>query len=236
MKRIFGISLFLALMSLTFVGCTDAEAQHDKTADQMENKEKAPTAKVKLVSHEAAGIQVGDQAPNFKLMNIDGKMYSLEDIKDANGNPAKGYIVTFTCNTCPVAKMYEDRLIALHNKMAKRGYPLVAIQPNDPEIKPGDSFEKMKERAAEKNFPFVYLLDDGQKIYPQYGASRTPEIYLLDETFKLRYHGAVDDNSGDPDGVTVNYVEKAVTALENGQNPDPNDVKAVGCSIKAKRT
>lgn len=234
MKRIVSICLFLTALSLSFVACTDKADQ--KTATKMENKEKAPAARAKLVSNKIAGIQVGDQAPNFKLKNVDDKMYGLEDIKDANGNAPKGFIITFTCNTCPVAKMYEDRIIALHDKMSPLGYPVVAIQPNDPSMKPGDSFSEMQKRAADKNYPFVYLLDDGQEIFPQYGASRTPEIYLVDNTFKLRYHGAIDDNSGDPDGVTINYVENAVSAIQSGQDPDPADIKAVGCGIKAKRT
>ena len=234
MKRIVSICLFLVALSLSFVACTDTADQ--KTATNMGNKEKAPAARAKLVSNKVAGIQVGDQAPNFKLKNIDEKMYRLEDIKDANGNAPKGFIITFTCNTCPVAQMYEDRIIALHDKMSALGYPVVAIQPNDPSMKPGDSFSEMQKRAADKDYPFVYLLDDGQEIFPQYGASRTPEVYLVDNTFKLRYHGAIDDNSGDPDGVTINYVENAVSAIQSGQDPDPADIKAVGCGIKAKRT
>ena len=93
----------------------------------------------------------------------------------------------------------------------------------------------MQERAADKGFPFHYLMDEGQKIYPQYGASRTPEIYLIDADGVLRYHGAIDDNAQDASAVTVNYVEKAVEALENGQDPDPADVKAIGCTIKTKK-
>lgn len=236
MKRIFGIIVALALVQLTFTACTEGSDNADKTAENTEKVEKASSSAAKLVSNKAEGLTVGDMAPNFNLKNVDGKNYSLEDIKDANGEVAKGYIVTFTCNTCPVAKMYEERIIALHNKMAPKGYPVVAIQPNDPEVKPGDSFAEMQARAEDKAYPFVYLLDDGQEIFPQYGASRTPEVYLLDATHKLRYHGAIDDNSGDAEGVTVNYVEKAVTALENGQDPNPSDIKAVGCSIKVKKT
>lgn len=235
MKRLFGFFLAFVLIQFAFTACTAGDEKADKTADKVEQQETSSSA-AKLVSYKADGLTVGDMAPNFKLKNIDGKMYSLEDVKDANGNDAKGYIVTFTCNTCPVAKMYEQRIIDLHNKMAPLGYPVVAIQPNDPEVKPGDSFTAMQENAKEKGFPFVYLLDDGQEIFPQYGASRTPEVYLLDATHKLRYHGAIDDNSGDAEAVTENYVEMAVAALENGKDPDPSDIKAVGCSIKVKKS
>ncbi len=178
----------------------------------------------------STGLKVGDKAPDFKLKNVDGRMVSLADYKDA-----KGYIVTFTCNTCPYAVMYEDRIIELHNKFAPKGYPVVAIQPNDPEAQPGDAFDKMQARAKEKGFPFAYLFDEGQKIYPQYGASRTPEIYLLDKNLIVRYTGAIDDNAQDASAVTTRYVENAIAALEGGKNPEPSFVKAVGCTIKVKK-
>lgn len=224
-------SLLLCLFaacSLSFISCQGAE----KSA-QVE--EASATPKAQTVALTTDGLQIGEKAPDFKLPNIDGKMYSLADVKDANGKQPKGYIVTFTCNTCPFAVKYEDRLIELHNKMSAKGYPLVAIQPNDPQIQAGDSMEAMKTRAKEKQFPFLYLMDEGQTVYPQYGARRTPEIYLLDNERVLRYHGAVDDNAQNPSAVNVNYVEKAIAALESGAQPDPAEVKAIGCSIKAKK-
>lgn len=185
---------------------------------------------------EADGLEVGDMAPDFTLENIDGNMVSLADYKPEEGHAdIKGYIVTFTCNTCPYAVAYEDRLIATHNKMAPKGWPLIAIQPNDPEVQPGDSMEEMRKRATEKDFPFVYLLDEGQEIYPQYGANRTPHIFLLDKDRKVHYIGALDDSPRDPDGVTVNYVEEAIAAIENGNKPDPDFTKAIGCTIKTKK-
>ncbi|MBX2929517.1 MAG: thioredoxin family protein [Saprospiraceae bacterium] len=178
----------------------------------------------------APGLKVGDKAPDFKLKNVDGRMVSLAGMKDV-----KGYIVTFTCNTCPYAVMYEDRLIELHKKFAPKGYPVVAIQPNDPEVQPGDAFEKMQARATDKGFPFAYLFDEGQVVYPQYGASRTPEIYLLDKDLMVRYTGAIDDNAQDAAAVTTRYVENAIAALESGKNPEPSFVKAIGCTIKTKK-
>ncbi len=180
------------------------------------------------------GLSIGDQAPDFKLKNVDGKMYSLADIKDANGQAPKGYIVTFTCNTCPFAKMYEDRLVALHEEMAPRGWPVVAIQPNDPEIQPGDSFENMQQRAREKGFPFVYLLDEEQTVYPAYGAERTPHVFLLDADRKVRYIGAIDDNPQNAGAVKTKYVEEAIAAVEAGKEVEVKTTKAIGCSIKAK--
>ena len=135
----------------------------------------------------AAGYKVGDIATDFSLKNIDNKKVSLKDFKDA-----KGYIVIFTCNHCPYAQAYEDRIIALDKKYKKQGYPVIAINPNNPEKQKDDSFDLMKVRAKEKGFTFPYLLDEGQKIYPQYGATKTPHVYILQKTSKgnqVKYSG-----------------------------------------------
>ncbi|MFN7119712.1 MAG: thioredoxin family protein [Saprospiraceae bacterium] len=181
--------------------------------------------------NELPGLKVGDKAPDFTLKNVDGKMVSLKDYKDA-----KGFIVAFTCNTCPVAQAYEERIIDLHNKFAAKGYPVIAVMPNDPQVSSGDSFDKMQVRAKDKKYPFAYLFDDGQKVTLQYGATRTPEIYLLDKNLTVRYTGAIDDNMNDPESAKNKYVEAAVTALEKGQEPSPNFTKAVGCSVKFKKS
>ena len=176
------------------------------------------------------GLKVGDTAPDFRLKNVDGKMVSLKDYKKA-----KGFIVTFTCNTCPYSVMYEDRLVELNKKMAPKGYPVIAIQPNDPNLSSGDSFPKMQKRAKDKQFDFPYLLDEGQKVFPQYGATRTPHVFLLDKTLKVRYIGAIDDNPQDAGAVTHKYVEEAITALEAGKEPETTTTKAIGCGIKFKK-
>jgi peroxiredoxin len=177
------------------------------------------------------GYEVGDIATDFKLKNIDGRMVSLADYKNA-----KGYIVIFTCNTCPYAVQYEDRIIALDKKYADQGYPVVAIMPNNPEIQPGDNVEAMKARAASKGFTFPYLIDDGQEIYPQYGATKTPHVYLLEKTKKgnvVRYIGAIDDNYKDAEAVNTKYVEEAINALMNNKEIKETNTRAIGCSIKA---
>src|SRR5580704_4829110 len=101
------------------------------------------------------GYSVGDKATDFKLKNIDGKMVSLSDFKDA-----KGFIVIFTCNHCPFAKAYEDRIIALDAKYKAKGYPVIAINPNDPVAVAEDNFETMQQRAKAKNYGFPYLVDE----------------------------------------------------------------------------
>ncbi len=175
------------------------------------------------------GYKVGDQAADFSLKNVDGTLVSLADYKGV-----KGYIVIFTCNTCPYAMMYEDRIIELHNKYASQGYPVVAINPNDPDVKPGDDFASMVARSKEKKFPFKYLFDEGQKVYPRFGATRTPHVFLLDANRYVRYIGAIDDNAQNPSEVSVRYLENAIAALKAGNNPDPAETKAIGCTIKVK--
>lgn len=174
------------------------------------------------------GVKVGDIAPDFSLKGVDGKMVSLSDYKDA-----KGFIVTFTCNHCPYAVMYEDRLVALNDKMAPKGYPVIAINPNDPAAQSEDSFDLMVVRAKEKGFTFPYLFDDGQKVYPQYGATKTPHVFLLDKTRKVRYIGAIDDSARDAEAVSKKYVEDAIEAIDAGKEPTPDYTKAIGCSIKS---
>jgi len=175
------------------------------------------------------GYKIGDTATDFKLKGVDGKMHSLSEVKNANG-----YVVIFTCNHCPFSVAYEDRIIALHKKYEKKGYPVIAINPNDPEINEDDSFEKMKIRAKEKNFPFLYLFDEGQKIYPQYGATKTPHVFLLNKDKKVIYIGSIDDSS-EPKNVKVNYLENAIEANMAGKEINPNQTKAIGCGIKAKK-
>jgi len=176
------------------------------------------------------GYGIGDIATDFSLENIDGKMVSLEDFKDA-----KGFIVTFTCNTCPYAVAYEDRIEALNKKYAKKGYPVIAIMPNNTVVKPGDNMEAMKARAKAKGFTFPYLMDKGQEIYPQYGATKTPHIYILEKTTKgnvVKYIGAIDDNYKDAEAVNERYVEDAVDALLAGKEIKTKKTRAIGCSIK----
>lgn len=177
------------------------------------------------------GYSIGDMATDFSLKNVDNKMVSLSDY-----NQAKGFLVIFTCNTCPYAVAYQDRIIALDKKYKEQGVPVIAINPNNPDKKSGDSFAKMQERAKDKGFTFPYLFDDGQKIFPQYGAKKTPHVYLLEKTTdgnKVRYIGAIDDNYQDASQVEDKYVENAVDAMLSGNEIEVTVTKAIGCSIKA---
>ncbi len=176
------------------------------------------------------GYKPGDKATDFRLMSVDGNYYSMSDYKDA-----VGFIVVFTCNHCPFAVKYEDRIIELAKNYRGLGYILLAINPNDPQVQPEDSYELMKVRAQEKGFNFPYLFDEGQKIYPKYGASKTPHVFLLDKNLIVKYIGAIDDNADDAGSVTEKYLENAIAAMEGGKAPVPSVTKAIGCSIKYKK-
>lgn len=179
------------------------------------------------------GYKVGDEATDFSLKNIDDTMVSLADYSEA-----KGFIVVFTCNMCPYSVANEDRIIALDKKYEKKGFPVIAINPNDPEVSKGDSFEAMKVRAKEKGFTFPYLFDEGQEVYPKYGATKTPHVYILNKKkgkLIVEYIGAIDDSSRNENNVKERFVENAVDALLKGEKPTKTDTRAIGCSIKDKR-
>lgn len=188
------------------------------------------TTVIFTVDSQNKGYDIGDVATDFKLKNIDDKWVSLSDFKEA-----KGFIIVFTCNTCPYAVAYEDRIEALNKKYAPKGYPLIAIMPNNVKTKPGDSMKEMQKRAKQKGFTFPYLMDADQSIYPQYGATKTPHIYVLELTDRgpvVQYIGAIDDNYKDATLVKTKYVENAVDALLNGVAFEVHKTKAIGCSIK----
>jgi len=193
-------------------------------------KETPTTAKESQKSDQSSGYKIGDYATDFSLQNIDGATVSLKDFKEA-----KGFIITFTCNHCPFSIANEDRLIALDKKFKPEGYPVIAINPNNPITYPSDNFENMQVRADEKGFTFPYLMDEGGKIYPKYGAIKTPHMYVLKKTDKglrVEYIGAIDDNAKDASAVKQHFVDDAVMALLEGREPEVRETKAIGCSIK----
>ena len=178
----------------------------------------------------AQGYKVGDKATDFRLKNVDGNYVSMSDYPEA-----KGFVIIFTCNHCPYAVAYEDRIIELDSKYRPKGFPVIAINPNDPAAEPRDSYELMQVRAREKGFTFPYLFDDGQKVYPVYGATRTPHIYLLNRVgsdLVVAYIGAIDDNYRDASAVEDPFLANAIDALLAGQKPDPDFTRAIGCTIK----
>jgi peroxiredoxin len=179
------------------------------------------------------GYQVGDTVKDFKLKNVDGKMVSLSDYKNV-----KGIILVFDCNTCPVSKKYNERIIALNQKYASAGVPLIAINPNSPESSPDDSYPDMVAYARKKGYTFPYLYDEAQETPNDFGATNTPHVFLLKNVsgnFQVAYIGAIDNNSSDGSQATRRYVEEAVDALLANQTIRTPQTKAIGCSIKWKK-
>lgn len=187
---------------------------------------------VLLFAGRAPKYEIGDTVTDFKLKNVDGKMVALSDYKSA-----KGVIVIFDCNTCPYSKAYNDRIQALSKNYSSKGFPLIAINANSPEISPGDSFEEMKAVAKKKNYDFPYLVDETQQVAKSFGASNTPHVFVLQRAgsdFKVAYIGAIDNNTRDAAAADKKYVEEAVDALIAGKSIPTEKTKAIGCGIKWK--
>lgn len=183
-----------------------------------------------LLSINVYSYELGDLVADFKLKNVDGKMVSLSDY-----GASKGVIIIFDCNTCPYSKAYNQRIIELNKKYASLGYPVITINPNDPELSPGDSFSEMVSNARKKKYSFPYLVDESQEVARKFGASNTPHVFVLqkeNKDFKVAYIGTIDNNSRDASSATKKYVEEAVDALLANKPVTTNRTKAIGCGIK----
>jgi peroxiredoxin len=172
-------------------------------------------------------LNVGDDAPAWvELPGVDDKKHSLSDLKNS---PV--VVVVFTCNSCPVAENYEDRIIAFTKKYSGKAI-VVAINVNRIEE---DRLPKMKERSKEREFNFTYLYDESQKIAKQYGATYTPEVFVLDAQRKVKYMGAWDDKSPPADPKT-RFLEQAVDAVLKGVKVATPETLARGCKIRFVRS
>jgi peroxiredoxin len=171
-------------------------------------------------------LTLGADAPGFDLPGVDGRHHKLEDYADA---PALAVI--WSCNHCPYVQAWEGRMVSLQDDYAGRGVRLVAINSNDDERYPADSFEAMRARARVRGFTFDYLFDADQSAARAYGSERTPEVFLFDADRRLVYHGAIDD-SHDEDAVTRHYLRDALDAVLDGGEPSLAQTPAVGCSVK----
>lgn len=185
-----------------------------------------------LAQAQVPTLKAGQPAPDFKLKNVDNKEISFESYPNA-----KGFIVVFTCNTCPYAVAYEQRIIDLDTKFKPQGYPVIAINPNDPEASKADTFDKMQDLAKEKKYTFPYLFDKGQIVTDQYGAKHTPHLFVVSKTAKgtiVEYTGAIDN---DPEGTKAEktkYVEDVIASLKSNQKPAITETKEIGCTVKRK--
>lgn len=179
-----------------------------------------------LVNDNSAVLQINDPMPEFALPATDGLTIDAQMIKD----PV--ICVVFTCNHCPYAQAYEDRLIALAKHFDQEGVQFVLINSNDTEGYPEDSFEHMKIRHDEKAFPFPYCRDESQDVARAYGAMCTPHCFVFNQERVLKYKGRVDDNWRDPDAVTEHNLRDALAACVKGEEPPVHEMNAIGCSIK----
>ena len=167
-------------------------------------------------------VEIGQAGPDFKgLKRTDGQDRALADYQDA-----KAVVLIFTCNACPVAVAYEDRMIDLQKKYADQGVKLVAINCNT-----NENLDALKERAAAKSFNFDYVMDATQQSGRDYGASCTPHVFILDGQRKIAYMGAFDDNM-DEGKVRKHHVAAALDALLDGKQPATTETRQFGCGIR----
>ena len=181
-----------------------------------------------LINSNSTVLAIGDPMPHFKLPATDGLTVDTHLIKDTV------VVVIFTCNHCPYAQAYEDRLVELQKHFDEEGVQFVLVNSNDTANYPDDSFENMKKRAEEKSYSFPYCHDETQKVAKSYGALCTPHCFVFDHGRVLKYKGRVDDHWQDPSAVTEHNLRDAIAAILKGEEPPAHEVNAIGCSIKWK--
>ena len=180
---------------------------------------------------QAKEIDLGSKIPleDIKMLDISGKNISLGDVKGENG-----LLVIFSCNTCPWVIKWEDRYVELAKKYKPKGIGVIAINSNEMNFGSSDSMDEMKKHAENNNYNFFYTMDEGSKLAREFGASRTPHIYLFDKNDELVYRGAVDDNASKARKVKKPYVANAIDAMLTGDDIKYASTKALGCGIKFK--
>ncbi len=220
----------LSLAVIVFITLNSCKNEQQNDTANMAVNEKVQPEFIEIADENTSGYSIGDEATDFKLKNVNGKMVSLSDYKDA-----KGFIIIFTCNTCPFAVASEQRIVALDKEFKSKGYPVIAINPNNPEVQPDDSFELMQQKATEAGFTFPYLFDESQTVYAKYGATKTPHVYLLqkeDNKNMVKYIGAIDDNVRNASAVKERFLANAINELLAGKQVSVKETKAIGCSVK----
>jgi peroxiredoxin len=173
-------------------------------------------------------VALGTESPQFDLPGVDGQNHSLDSYADA-----EALVLVQSCNHCPYVQAWEDRLSAIATDYSGRRVRVVAVNSNDAEHYPEDSFEEMQSRASARGFTFDYLYDEPQGVARELGAERTPEVFLYDRDRRLVYHGAIDD-SRDETAVTQQYLREALDALLEGREPELTETPPVGCTVKWK--
>jgi peroxiredoxin len=173
-------------------------------------------------------VALGTEAPQFDLPGVDGRNHSLDSYSGA-----EALMLVQSCNHCPYVQAWENRLNAIARDYAERGVSVVAVNSNDAEHYPEDSFDEMKARASARGFVFDYLYDEPQGVARELGAERTPEVFLYDRDRRLVYHGAIDD-SRDETAVSQHYLRDALDAVLGGEEPAVSETPPVGCTVKWK--
>jgi peroxiredoxin len=185
------------------------------------------------IAQEGKPLALGSTAPlaTTKLKNpADGKTVTIADAKGP-----KGTLVVFTCNNCPFAKAWEQRIVELANGYSKKGIGVLLVNSNDPSVARTDTPELIKARHQERAMNVPYVIDENQSVARAFGASVTPEAFLFDKGGKLTYHGTIDDNHKEPDKVTKHYLKDALEAVSAGKAPPVTETKSMGCGIKFKK-
>ena len=184
------------------------------------------------INLQAKELDLGSKIPleDIKMLDISGKKISLDNVKGENG-----LLVIFSCNTCPWVIKWEDRYVELAEKYKPKGIGVIAINSNETTFKSSDSMDKMKEHAKDNNYNFFYAMDEGSKLAREFGASKTPHVFLFDKNDKLVYRGAVDDNANKARKVKKPYVANAIDAMLTGNDIKYASTKALGCGIKFKK-
>jgi len=169
---------------------------------------------------------LGAEAPQFDLPGVDGQNHTLDSYADTDA-----LVLVQSCNHCPYVQAWEGRLSAIASDYADRGVRVVAVNSNDADSHPEDSFDEMQKRSREQGFTFDYLYDEPQAVAQALGAERTPEVFVYDRDRRLRYHGAIDDNR-DETGVSQQYLRDALDAVLAGSDPAVAETPPVGCTVK----
>jgi thiol-disulfide isomerase/thioredoxin len=179
----------------------------------------------------SGGLALGSKVPaavaKTKMKNVDGKMLSIAEVAGKSGT-----LVIFTCNHCPFAKDWEQRIVELANTYAGKGIGVMLVNANDPATHAEDGFEQMQARAKQRGMKIPYVVDDTSGVARAFGASVTPEAFLFDKAGKLAYHGTIDDNRKEPDKVKARYLKDALEAVVAGKAPALPETKGLGCGIK----
>jgi len=177
---------------------------------------------------QSTDLPIGEwEAPGFRLLGADEKEHESSDYDEA-----KALVIVFTCNHCPYAQAAWPLLIDLWYQFEDDGVQLIAINPNDPEEYPEDSYKEMQKRVIEWRIPFPYLYDETQEVAKKYDAQCTPDIYVFDRDRKLYYHGRVNDNWRNPEEVQREDLKEALEGVVKGYKPPVVQYASMGCSIK----